>query len=368
MKLIPTDLKLLTEFIEYNSEHSRWSTAFTLLISITIASLIAFLGSFVELQDSNSLFNNQEPEWITINIQADSLKFITSRLDTISLEAVSAKDNDIIIKNINNYNFKYKTIQRNTENKNKKDKYFVDSLFSKTHEIIYTFLNDSSFYTFLTFQGDSNYVLVDYIKNKDEKIIEDRIEQVKIRYFTKKAASNLRFSAFQILSLCTTFLGFIFSIFFFVLRRKVEIKIIELNQQVERQNRSPEFLLEQLEEQMLNFVFKNQAEGNECEKKELDDVIKKYDTLNRLIEKFITNFKEKMKGQDQTPKFHTEKLAIITEFLSLLKDHEEIEIENQKDKREIRAKKLQEVLRKYNELKKSIEDLKEDLKLFQTKK
>ncbi len=52
---------LLTEFIELNAEHSRWSSAVTLLISLTVASLIALLGSFnVELFfNETSKFENQ---------------------------------------------------------------------------------------------------------------------------------------------------------------------------------------------------------------------------------------------------------------------------------------------------------------------
>lgn len=111
-----SELTLLAESIELNSECSRWSTIITLLISVTIASLIALLGSIYEFQEKSIIYI-PELQYDTIDLKTDFITItgvaqakytaINDNLGKIEYTVISAPKKDTVT----NISIKYRNVK-----------------------------------------------------------------------------------------------------------------------------------------------------------------------------------------------------------------------------------------------------------------
>jgi len=204
---------LLKRIVELRAEHTRWSGAITLFISIFVASFIALLSTLIELQSPNLLSDTKyDPDKTTI--KGDSLNIISTvpffvknqNNNEINIDTITSKDT-IFIKNQNNNEIKLGTI----------------------------ILPD----TFVTIKRDSKVNGIDTIFPKDSIFINKRgyksnepdtvkIKKFKFNYVEERPESKYKTSANQILFSCTTVLSFIFTLFIYIIRRKVEIELEEI--------------------------------------------------------------------------------------------------------------------------------------------
>jgi len=169
------DFGFIKEIIEIQLEHVRWSTALTLLISIAVASLIALLSSFLELQ-SSTFFSDARQDTEKITIKGDLL---------------IPRDTIISDKNFINYN-----------------------------HAMFQSLKDT-----ISFNG-SDYSVINRDTIKIKNLTFNYVEE------KSKLKSKFKISANQILFSCTTLLSLIFTLFIYIIRRNIEGKIRDLDKKI----------------------------------------------------------------------------------------------------------------------------------------
>ena len=249
-----SDLFLLSEYIRCNSDSSRWSSAITLFISLTAASLIAFLGSFVSFQDPDSLAGSDVmAERGTIAIQTDSVGFFykgTSNLDWYRikpkvkafyptlllkseskdstciqyLESLTKSDADTLV----NTSSECATPKGVNEGGGSIDREITNGTINGTKSDADTLVNTSSECATPKGVNEGGGSI-------DRKITNDTINWTKLNYIVERDSKSSEYpSPFQFLFSSITFLGLIFSLYFYILRRDIEKKIMELTREIEK--------------------------------------------------------------------------------------------------------------------------------------
>lgn len=187
---------LLAQYVELNSEHSRWSTAITLIISITVASFIALLGAFIQVQNFN-LIHTPNAKFNTLVIPLDSMRLITHRQsnsrDSLKLNCVIKKDIQEVNLIINN-----------------------DSLVGLNMD----YSSENQFFNGGVAQDE----------RKENECLLREVEKIQLDYLISKDETKL--NILQILFTCTTLLGFIFTLYFYILRRNVDEEIKDIFEEI----------------------------------------------------------------------------------------------------------------------------------------
>ena len=210
-----SDLFLLSEYIRCNSDSSRWSSAITLFISLTAASLIAFLGSFVSFQDPDSLAGSDVMEERgTIAIQTDSVGFFYRGTSNIEWYRIKPKVKAF-----------YPTLLLKSESKDSACIQYLESLAKSDADTLVNISSECATPKGVDEEGGSI----------DRKITNDTINWTKLNYIVERDSKSSEYpSPFQFLFSSITFLGLIFSLYFYILRRDIEKKIMELTREIER--------------------------------------------------------------------------------------------------------------------------------------
>ncbi|MCL2649417.1 MAG: hypothetical protein FWD60_00135 [Candidatus Azobacteroides sp.] len=178
-------MTLLLDYIKYNAEHSRWSTSITFFMSVTVASIIALLGFYIESKEG--LIYQKTPNYSFISIPIDSLRCIfsdspdklLSDKDKHSLKLYCPEDSD----SLKLVPVKLATTQTNCETKqNSSNKYF------------------------------------------------QQIAQVEAKFSIENNSS--RSTVLEISFFCASILGLMFTSYFYFLRRKTEEKIRNIEEDI----------------------------------------------------------------------------------------------------------------------------------------
>jgi len=191
---------LLKKIVELRAEHTRWSGALTLFISIFVASLIALLSTFIELQSPNLLSDTKyDPEKIII--KGDSLNIIL--VDSIIInklghgvtkpESCGISQDTVKIKK-----FKFNYVEERSESKYKTSANQILLSGTSVLSLIFTLFiyiirrkvelqleeieNDKKYkYMFLTDLSDSIYIDLSDNIHKNSADIDKEIERIKIK-------------------------------------------------------------------------------------------------------------------------------------------------------------------------------------------
>lgn len=207
-----SDLDLLTDFIKYQSEHSRWSTAITLLISITVASLIALLGYALQYQNLN-FFNTKTPpdtaliqiDSIRIGVPKYEIKIKQDTIDSIS-NAIEKRHNKIL---------EFDTMSLKITKSNNSGFYAINAVKDNTTTLDQVYSNN--------------------INSEKDSIIAYDIQSVKLKCLIENKSES-KLSIFHILFTSITFLSLIFTLFIYILRRNIYKKILPLKEKIEKRN------------------------------------------------------------------------------------------------------------------------------------
>jgi len=226
------NLRHLIKFIELNSEQSRWSNAITLLISITVASLIALLGAFVKVESGFKFFHDETDQKAQpVMSKNDSLSLLLSLLYNNGIKNSDNKLNTtyqptsvnvdsisfvVFLPDTTTVCYMSKNIEYKIERSEKK---INDSILSET---IFILPQCSDFDSVYPKFNTTFFLCKKQLFNKKNNTNSDNKEQ-------------RRFSAFELLFTCTSLLGLLFTLFFYILRRTVDRQISNLNDEINQE-------------------------------------------------------------------------------------------------------------------------------------